>query len=101
MYPDKFVKTKEDAPTEPHWAIFKFSSVRIPGDERSRTHPGHGYPEHTERYVEYEAYLTKEKWVKAIEEQENPKFGSKEPYLAAKIIPATVTPKTVVEVDEE
>ena len=27
-------------------------TVTIPGDERSRMHPGHGYPEHTEEYVE-------------------------------------------------
>jgi preprotein translocase subunit SecA len=25
--------------------------VHIPGDERSRTHPGHGYPAHTEKKI--------------------------------------------------
>lgn len=26
------------------WIIITTDSVYIPGDERSRTHPGHGYP---------------------------------------------------------
>ena len=100
MYPDKFVKSKEDIPEEPHWAIFKFSSIHIPGDERSRTHPGHGYPAHSQSVVEYQAYLTEEKWKKAIEELENPKYGSKESYVAARIIPATVTPHVTVHIKE-
>ena len=40
--------------------------VTIPGDERSRTHPGHGYPEHTEEYVEmvpFESREAMEAWV--------------------------------------
>lgn len=34
------------------YAALVTKTVTIPGDERSRTHPGHGYPEHTEEYVE-------------------------------------------------
>lgn len=32
------------------YAIIYESSVFIPGDERSRTNPGHGYPESTMTY---------------------------------------------------
>ena len=42
-------------------------SVTIPGDERSRSHPGHGYPEHTEEYLELVTFADKaamEEWVK-------------------------------------
>lgn len=41
--------------------------VTIPGDERSRSHPGHGYPEHTEEYTELVTFADKaamEAWVK-------------------------------------
>lgn len=31
--------------------VIEFVSVTIPGDERSRTHPGHGHPESTEQYT--------------------------------------------------
>lgn len=30
------------------YAALVDEQIHIPGDERSRTHPGHGYPEHTE-----------------------------------------------------
>lgn len=42
-------------------------SITIPGDERSRTNPGHGYPEHTEEHVELIEFGDKasmEAWVK-------------------------------------
>jgi hypothetical protein len=47
-----------EIPDEEHFAIIKFKSITIPGDERSRTHPGHGYPESTETIVEYIAFPT-------------------------------------------
>ena len=47
----------------------------IPGDERSRTHPGHGYPEHTERFNDAEIYNhfpELEKRLKELIEQKRP-----------------------------
>ena len=49
----KYVKTKEDIPTGQHIAVLLFGTTYIPGDERSRTHPGHGYPESWEPKVDY------------------------------------------------
>jgi len=43
-------------PTGPHWAIIQRTTITIPGDERSRTHPGHGYPEHTEEAIYYRPF---------------------------------------------
>lgn len=34
----------------PKYLLIDSTSVLIPGDERSRTNPGHGYPEHTVTY---------------------------------------------------
>lgn len=39
-----------------HWAIITSKTIYIPGDERSRTNPGHGYPESTEESISYEAF---------------------------------------------
>jgi hypothetical protein len=38
----------DSIPMYPHDAIlvFESSTTHVPGDERSRTHPGHGYPAH-------------------------------------------------------
>jgi hypothetical protein len=53
-YADKYVKRPSDIPSVEHWAIITGSSILIPGDERSRTNPGHGYPESTNGVALYE-----------------------------------------------
>lgn len=49
------------------YAILRPESVAIPGDERSRTNPGHGYPEHTESYWSLETFANDAEWKKEIE----------------------------------
>ena len=93
MYPDEFVTTKQKFPTEPHWVILKFSSINIPGDERSRTAPGHGYPAHRESVVNYEAYLTEEKFLAAVQYLGEEKYGRTN-YVAMKVDPLKIT-KTI------
>lgn len=46
------VSDASKVPNEKHWVImmYKTESVYVEGDERSRTHPGHGYPAHTETF---------------------------------------------------
>lgn len=43
-------------PDTEHYAVIETSFITIPGDERSRTHPGHGYPEHTEEVINYRVF---------------------------------------------
>lgn len=66
------VQEPKNAPRKPHFAIlvFKTESVWVPGDERSRTHPGHGYGEHTETFnsSDYYAYENRAEWEKAVQE---------------------------------
>lgn len=53
-------------PQHQHFAALVFGSITIPGDERSRTNPGHGYPESTEQTIEYVPFTSKlemERWV--------------------------------------
>lgn len=89
MYPDKFVSTVGDVPEVEHWAIIQTDGVHIPGDERSRTNPGHGYPAHTQNYISYRAYLTEEKLMLAIKELEDTKYGKKD-YKVIKVTPMKV-----------
>jgi hypothetical protein len=56
------VQRTKDIPQGEHWAILDDNSLRIPGDERSRSAPGHGYPESTEHYVGYTAYTDREEF---------------------------------------
>lgn len=66
-YPKKFAHLPEDVPFGEHFAILQCKSIYTPGDERSRTNPGHGYPERWEDCWEYEVYENREKWEQAIE----------------------------------
>lgn len=48
------------------YAAIVTRSIWIPGDERSRTAPGHGYPEHSERVtdlIEFRDRSEMEAWV--------------------------------------
>jgi hypothetical protein len=44
------------------YIIIKDVKVTIPGDERSRTNPGHGYPESTDTYQQVTFYDDVEEW---------------------------------------
>ena len=53
-------------PGETHYAALVFTTVHIPGDERSRTHPGHGYPANDKPIVQYIAFADEDEmkqWV--------------------------------------
>ncbi len=89
---------KGEVPKEPHFAIIEFSSVWIPGDERSRTNPGHGYPEHTESKCEYIVFECEGEWKNEIAKRESNPYGDKN-FVAVRVTPATV--KTTVNVSIE
>ena len=97
-YADKYVSRKEDIPYEPHWAILHITMEHVPGDERSRTDPGHGYPAHEETRISYEVYLTEEKWKYRIEKME--KSTTKWSYVAMRVNPATIKHYHSVTVEE-
>ncbi len=47
-------------------AIIK-GSVTIPGDERSRTNPGHGYPEYEQETIDFKEFESQEackQWIR-------------------------------------
>lgn len=61
-----YCNTKKDIPLKDHFVILHFSSISIPGDERSRTNPGHGYPASTENIIRYEAFLNESVWKEEV-----------------------------------
>ena len=67
----QYVSGKSTFPVGPHLAIIEFSTITIPGDERSRTNPGHGYPESTEQVIKYIWYPVekREEWEAEIRER--------------------------------
>ncbi len=91
-----YVSDKNNIPTIPHFAALVFESITIPGDERSRTNPGHGYPEHTESIVKYITFTGRPEMEKWVNEQETGRWGRKDNYRVVEIKPLSVTVKATV-----
>ena len=64
-------------------------SRQIDGDERSRTHPGHGYPAHSEDYEEVLKFNTEDELLKKID-----RLSPSERYEIFEAIPISIK-KTV------
>jgi len=62
----KYPSKVSELPEGECYAILHPESMTIPGDERSRTHPGHGYPEHSVDYWKIETFKNKEEWEQEI-----------------------------------
>lgn len=85
-------------PLAPYWVIFTRSSRHVPGDERSRTAPGHGYPDHYEEYTNVQTFTDKSAWERAVSRKvESGTRG----WQAAKVLPAAVTTTVKVDVDAD
>ena len=95
----KYVKNKSDVLKHPHFAIIEFGSITIPGDERSRSCPGHGYPEHTQDTCTYIAFETEEEWKCEINKRMICKYPTKDNFIAIRAVPASITTKTIISID--
>jgi hypothetical protein len=82
-------------PTVEHWAIITGGSTYVPGDERSRTNPGHGYPASTEYHLVYEAFLNASDFQCEIERRV--KNGDKD-FRALHILPVQISVQVHVSV---
>ncbi|HWY33328.1 MAG TPA: hypothetical protein VNX68_01700 [Nitrosopumilaceae archaeon] len=85
-------------PDTPHYAIIQERSITIPGDLRSQTNPGHGYPEHIEICISYVTYTDRAAWVAQIEALASKPFVN--PWKALEVKPAKITTRISVEVAE-
>lgn len=86
----KIANTPAEVPESHHYAIILYSTnnVYIPGDERSRTNPGHGYPERTESYTttQYTYTHNREEYVTEINNLEHHKLHHRpQSYLAIEV----------------
>jgi hypothetical protein len=91
----KLVEKVSDVPKTEHYAIlvYKQHSVYHEGDERSRTHPGHGYPAYTEVFTKVEHYVTTD--YKNWEDQVKHYAANKEQFVAFKVDQLAIITTTV------
>lgn len=78
------------------FAVVVDKSYTVPGDERSRTCPGHGYPEHSVNYKEFIEFNSEADFRAWVEREETRAFG-KTTYRAIACRPVKVS--TRVEID--
>lgn len=90
----KFPKRIDELSNEPFYAILHPVSTHVPGDERSKTNPGHGYPEHIVQTWNIEVFDNKESWHDAIIRLEK----ANHKYKAIQAIPAKVSTETIVSI---
>lgn len=95
--PAIFVTKRDDVPEGLHFVILEFDTIDIPGDERSRTDPGHGYPASKEPVVRYRAYTDRDEWVEAIAARQHSQ--NTKPFVAMESNPARITTEVRVTVD--
>lgn len=81
------------------YAVLLTKSVYIPGDERSRTNPGHGYPEHTESFACIEHFKDYDDMLKWVDRREKSTYV-KEPYTIIQFEELKVTTTVSVSVDK-
>ncbi len=78
------VNSPDDIPDGDHYAVlvYKTTSTHVPGDERSRSNPGHGYPAHTVTNTSFEHWVTQDESLlqKKVESlSKPPRFSYSEP----------------------
>jgi hypothetical protein len=65
-----------DIPVGISYAILYCESIHIPGDERSRTNPGHGYPARNEQVWKIQIFTHKSEWEQEIKTKKCRAFNS-------------------------
>lgn len=77
-----------DIPKTEHLAVVYTDSIFIPGDERSRTNPGHGYPDSYETRQVYKAFKDQselEDWISRHRNERYVVLGSNPLKVDAKV----------------
>lgn len=87
---NRYPHTVDDLPAGDFFAILKPTTVTIPGDERSRTNPGHGYPEHTVTTWSLEVFTSQPEWEAEVKRlAQRGVFG--ESFKAVRVIAAKIS----------
>lgn len=93
------VKKINDIPQEEHLAILvqNEQTVHHEGDERSRTHPGHGYPAYTETitsfdYIPFENIEEVKRWIEWNKDR-------KKTYRVITVTPMVVKETVIIELE--
>lgn len=91
----QYPKNIEEIELGETWVVLLNKSIHVPGDERSRQAPGHGYPAHDEPYVGMEVYFN----VNALKERIAALYQRGEKFKVVKMQTVEVSAQVNIEVD--
>jgi hypothetical protein len=104
----KSIQTPSDLLNVPHFAAltFKTDTIHHEGDERSRTHPGHGYPAYTETInsINYTILVNESDvtdWVRAREKENADRPYDKTLYRIIRVNPVNINTELSVNIKYE
>lgn len=81
------------------FAIVRNETIVVPGDQRSKDMPGHGYPKHFEDKASIEWFSDEAEFKARVLELTYPEsFGTRKEFRAFRMQPITVNPKVDVEI---
>jgi hypothetical protein len=85
-----FIRSPHDLPNKKLFAIITGDTIYIPGDERSRTNPGHGYPAETRPFVSLQVTEKEDVWKAKIAALSTSKDYSSQQFRAFIITPVDI-----------
>jgi hypothetical protein len=81
------------------FAVVYTETIHVEGDERSRTHPGHGYPAHTIEHQVFKEFKDENEFRAWIEDEMRPgRFGQPRKFRAFRCTPVAVTTEVKINI---
>lgn len=97
----QYPKKVDELPPGEFYAILKPTSTTVPGDERSRTYPGHGYPEHSVDSWDIEVFTDHTAWEAEIRRLSAQTGYFREPFKAVIMKPVSVRTQIMIDIEPE
>lgn len=95
-----FYQGLKELPNDPFYMIITSESISIPGDERSRTAPGHGYPAHTRTVPSIQQFIDVDEWKTKISDMMFHR-AYREEFRAFIVEPVTFVPEINLKMDSD
>jgi len=92
----KTVSRISDIPKGEYYVAMEQVVTNIPGDERSRTNPGHGYPASTEYSMRFVVFESEDEMKGYVKEKQDRSYGNRNDYKILYVKVPTITTKVEV-----
>lgn len=93
----KYITNPTDIPKGTQYAALVSDSVYIPGDERSKTNPGHGYPAENKSIIQFICFADQNEMKEWVKKRESAKSYGQKPYKIIEFTPLEVAVSVSVE----